>query len=87
MRVLDAIPSPARRRWFIAVCLVPFALLGIWSILLIRSARAAHHELNIAMHVSRTYLASIEARATVRCTLSERGWNSTTIARPIPSRR
>ncbi|MBL0210782.1 MAG: hypothetical protein IPQ13_07740 [Holophagaceae bacterium] len=46
MRVLDVIPSLVRRRWFIAACLVPFALLGIWSILLVRSARAAHHELD-----------------------------------------
>ena len=46
MRMLDAIPSPARRRWFIAACMVPFILLGVWSVLLIRSARAAHHELD-----------------------------------------
>ncbi len=46
MRVFDAIPSKAKRRWFIAACLVPFLLLGVWSIFLIRSARAAHHELD-----------------------------------------
>ena len=44
MRTLDVIPSPARRRWFLAACLAPFALLLVFSTFLIRSARAAHHE-------------------------------------------
>ncbi len=36
MRVFDAIPSKAKRRWFIAACLVPFLLLGVWSIFLMQ---------------------------------------------------
>jgi len=35
-----------KRWWFIAACMLPFALLGIWSALLMRSARAAHHGLD-----------------------------------------
>ncbi|MBI3130299.1 MAG: PAS domain S-box protein [Acidobacteria bacterium] len=46
MRALEAIPSPAQRRWIITLCLVPFALLCIWSAVLIPSTRAVHHEMD-----------------------------------------
>ncbi len=46
MRRPPAIPLHAKRWWFIAACMVPFALLGLWSALLMRSARAAQHGLD-----------------------------------------
>ncbi len=46
MRAHDAIPSPSPHRWVISACLVPFALLFIWSARLIPSTRAVHHEMD-----------------------------------------
>ena len=79
MHANDPLPSPAARRWIITACLVPFALLCIWSAVLIPNTRAVNHEIDhcttwnqeIGRH--RDVFESLHARASSLLTSSNAG--------------